>query len=252
MSDQRFAGKRVLLTGAASGMGQASALRFGREGAKVMCADINGGGAAETAAMINDAGGRAWHSQVDVTDPNQCRELVASAVEQLGGLDVLGNIAGLGGTTPVEDETVEHWKLVMDVNINGLFFLTQAALPHLLETSGNIVNIASTAGLRGQAYMSAYCASKHAVIGLTRTMALEFGRRGLRVNAICPGGTKTAFLAGFSLPEGAELDLLTRGSFQTEMAEASDIANVVCFVASDDASKMNGSILSVDGGEVAG
>lgn len=252
MSDQRFAGKRVLLTGAASGMGRASALRFGSEGARVMCADINGDGAAETAAMINDAGGTAFHRQIDVTDPGQCQALVATTVENFGGLDVLGNIAGVGGTRPVEDETVDHWKLVMDVNINGLFFLSQAALPHLLESSGNIVNIASNAGLRGQAYMSAYCASKHAVIGLTRTMALEFGRRGLRVNAICPGGTKTAFLSGFGLPEGADLDLLTRGGYQEKMAEPSDIASVVCFVASNDASRMNGSIVAVDGGEVAG
>ncbi len=252
MDNRRFSGKRVLLTGAASGMGRASALRFASEGADVFCADVNKQGLAETAAMIQDAGGNASHRQVDVTDTGQCRELVAAAVEQLGGLDVLCNIAGIGDTTPVEDETEQHWKLVMDVNINGPFFLSQAALPHLLESGGNIVNLASNAGLRGQAYMSAYCASKHAVIGLTRTMALEFGRRGLRINAICPGGTKTAFLSGFSLPEGADIDLLTRGSFQKDMAEAADIANVVCFVASDYAGKMNGSIVAVDGGEVAG
>ncbi len=252
MSEKRFAGRRVLLTGAASGMGRASALRFGSEGASVMCADVNAEGAAETAAMINAAGGNACECQVDVTDPTQCRALVTAAVDSLGGLDVLGNIAGIGGTTPVEEETPESWVRVMNVNINGLFYLSQAALPHLLESGGNIVNIASNAGLRGQAYMAAYCASKHAVIGLTRTMALEFGRRGIRINAICPGGTKTAFLAGFSLPEGAELELLTRGAYQTEMADASDIAGVVCFVASDDARKMNGSIVAVDGGEVAG
>ncbi len=233
-------------------MGRASALRFGSEGASVMCTDVNGPGVAETAAMINEAGGSAWHSQVDVTDAEQCKALLERAAEQLQGLDVLCNIAGIGDTTPVEEETEEHWKRVMDVNINGPFFLSQAALPHLLESSGNIVNLASNAGLRGQAYMSAYCASKHALIGLTRTMALEFGRRGLRVNAICPGGTKTAFLSGFRLPEGAELDLLTRGAYQKEMADAADIANVVCFVASDEASRMNGSILAVDGGEVAG
>lgn len=140
----------------------------------------------------------------------------------------------------------------MDVNINGPLFLRQAALPHLLESGGNIVNIASTAGLRGQAYMSSYCASKHALIGLTRTMALEFGRQGVRINAICPGSIETPFLSGFRLPENAELDLLMRGAFQREMADATEVANMVCFVASDEARHVNGAIISVDGGEVAG
>jgi NAD(P)-dependent dehydrogenase (short-subunit alcohol dehydrogenase family) len=252
MSEQRFAGKSVIITGAASGMGRASAQRFGGEGAQVWCADINGEGAEETAAMINDAGGVARHSRFDVTDVSQCRDLVAAAVEAFGGLDILGNIAGLGGTTTVADETEEHWNLVMSVNINGPFFLSQAALPHLLERKGNIVNISSTAGLIGQAYMSSYCASKHALIGLTRTMALEFGRKGLRVNAICPGGTNTAFLGGFNLPEDAENDLLMRVSFLPDFAEPEDIANMVCFVASDEAKFVNGAILSVDGGVVAG
>jgi meso-butanediol dehydrogenase/(S,S)-butanediol dehydrogenase/diacetyl reductase len=252
MSEQRFSGKSVIVTGAASGMGRASALRFGREGASVWCADINAEGAEETAEMINEAGGKGRHSRFDVTDVQQCQELVAATVEAFGGLDILGNIAGLGGTTAVPDETEEHWNLVMNVNINGPFFLSQAALPHLLESKGNIVNISSTAGLIGQAYMSSYCASKHALIGLTKTMALEFGRKGLRVNAICPGGTNTAFLGGFNLPEGAENDLLMRVSFLPEFAEAEDIANMVCFVASSEARFVNGAILSVDGGVVAG
>lgn len=252
MSERRFCGRSVLLTGAASGMGRASALRFGREGAQVWCADINGEGAAETAAMINEAGGKARHSRADVSSPDQCRQLVAAAVTEFGGLDVLGNIAGLGGTTAVADETDEHWHLVMNVNINGPFFLSQAALPHLLERRGNIVNISSTAGLIGQAYMASYCASKHALVGLTKTMALEFGRKGLRVNAVCPGGTNTAFLGGFDLPEDAELDLLMRCSFLPDYAEADDIANMICFVASDEAKFINGAVLSVDGGVVAG
>jgi len=252
MSEQRFSGKSVIVTGAASGMGRASAVRFGREGASVWCADLNGEGAEETARVINEAGGKARHSRFDVTDVQQCRELVAATVEAFGGLDILGNIAGLGGTTAVPDETEDHWNLVMNVNINGPFFLSQAALPHLLESKGNIVNISSTAGLIGQAYMSSYCASKHALIGLTKTMALEFGRKGLRVNAICPGGTNTAFLGGFNLPEGAESDLLMRVSFLPEFAEADDIANMVCFVASSEAKFVNGAILSVDGGVVAG
>lgn len=251
-TNQRFNEQVVIVTGAASGMGRASALRFGQEGAQVWCADLNGDGAAETATMINEAGGTARDSMFDVTDLSQCQQLVANVIEAFGSLDVLCNIAGLGGTTPVAEETQQHWKLVMDVNINGPFFLSQAALPHLLESKGNIVNIASTAGLIGQAYMASYCASKHALIGLTKTMALEFGRKGLRINAICPGGTNTAFLQGFDLPEDCDVDLLQRVSLLPEFAEASDIANMVCFTASREAKFVNGAILSVDGGVVAG
>ena len=252
MNSQRFADRVVIVTGAASGMGRASALRFGHEGASVWCADVNAEGAQETAGMITAAGGTARDSHFDVTDVSQCQALVADVVEAFGGLDILCNIAGLGGTTPVSDETEQHWNLVMNVNINGPFFLSQAALPHLLESKGNIVNISSTAGLIGQAYMASYCASKHALIGLTRTMALEFGRKGLRVNAICPGGTNTAFLKGFDLPENCEIDLLMRVSLLPDYAEAEDIANMVCFVASSEATFVNGAILSVDGGVVAG
>jgi meso-butanediol dehydrogenase/(S,S)-butanediol dehydrogenase/diacetyl reductase len=251
MSSERFSGKSIIVTGAASGMGRASARRFAQEGADVCCADLNGEGAAETANAINEAGGSARHSAFDVTDAQQCRDLVAATVEAFGGLDVLANIAGLGGTAPVAEESEDHWHLVMNVNINGPFFLSQAALPHLLERKGNIVNISSTAGLMGQAYMAAYCASKHALVGLTRCMAVEFGRQGLRVNAICPGGTKTAFLDGFQLPEGADMDLLMRASLLPEYAEPEDIASSVCFVASDEAKFINGALLSVDGGVVA-
>lgn len=252
MNQQRFDNKVVIVTGAASGMGKASALRFAAEGAKVWCADVNAEGAADTAKEITTAGGTARNSHFDVTSVEQCQSLVADVVEAFGGLDILCNIAGLGGTTAMAEETEQHWKLVMDVNINGPFFLSQAALPHLLASKGNIVNISSTAGLIGQAYMSSYCASKHALIGLTKTMALEFGRKGIRINAICPGGTNTQFLAGFTFPDDCDEDLLLRASFLAEFAEADDIANLVCFTASDEAKFINGAILSVDGGMVAG
>lgn len=233
-------------------MGRATALKFGREGAAVFCADLDSEGAGKTAAKINDAGGRALSEGLDVTSGDACRAGIASAVSQLGGLDILCNVAGLGGVAPLDQETDEGWCLAMAVNANGPFFLSQAAVPHLLPNRGVIINVASTAGLQGQAYMSSYVASKHAVIGLTKTLALEFGRQGLRVNAVCPGGTKTAFLKGFRLDDSIDMSLISRTSLLEEMAEASDMANSICFLASDDALFANGSILSVDGGSVAG
>jgi len=248
----RFTDKRVFISGAASGMGRATAVKFGGEGATVYCADLNADGAAETAQLITDAGGSAHSAALDVTSGDACRAAMAGAVETMGGLDILCNVAGLGGIKPLADETDEGWCRAMAVNANGPFFLSQAALPHLLENKGVIINVASTAGLQGQAYMSAYVASKHAVIGLTKTMALEFGRRGLRVNAVCPGGTKTAFLEGFQIDENIDLSLVSRTGLLEEMAEPEDMAHSICFLASDEARFANGAILSVDGGSVAG
>jgi len=249
----RFESKRVFITGAASGMGRATAAKFGGEGATVYCVDLNEEGAAKTAQAINDAGGSAHSAAVDVTSGKACRAAIAAAVETMGGLDILCNVAGLGGIAALEDETDAGWSLAMAVNANGPFFLSQAAVPHLLENKGSsIVNVSSTAGLQGQAYMSSYVASKHAVIGLTKTLALEFGRRGLRVNAVCPGGTKTAFLKGFRMNDEIDMSLISRTSLLEEMADAEDMAHSICFLASDEARFANGSILSVDGGSVAG
>jgi meso-butanediol dehydrogenase/(S,S)-butanediol dehydrogenase/diacetyl reductase len=202
--------------------------------------------------MITDAGGSALSADLDVTSGDACRAGIAAAVETMGGLDILCNVAGLGGIAPLADETDEGWCLAMAVNANGPFFLSQAALPHLLASKGVIINVASTAGVQGQAYMSSYVASKHALIGLTKTMALEFGRQGLRVNAVCPGGTKTAFLKGFQIDETIDLSLLSRSGLLEEMAEPEDMAHSICFLASSEARFANGAILSVDGGSVAG
>ena len=248
----RFTGKAVLITGAASGMGRAAALRFAREGARVCCADINAAGARATVAEIAAAGGDAFAAEADVADPLRCQALVAEVMERFGALDVLANVAGVGALRRLAEETPEGWARAFAVNVDGPFYLSQAALPALLAHRGNIVNVASTAGLRGQAYMAAYTASKHALVGLTLSMALEFGRQGLRVNAVCPGGTATPFLQNFRIPEDAQMDLIGRMQLLPEMAAPEDIAAMICFAASDEARFVNGSILSVDGGTVAG
>ncbi len=249
---RRYPGKSVLVTGAASGIGRATAIRLAAEGASVWCADLNGEAAAETAAHIVDRKGQARASQVDVTDPTAASALVAEAVDAFGGLDVLCNIAGIGGSRHTLDETPERFQAMMAVNAAGPFYLCLAALPHLLERRGNIVNLASTAGVIGQAYCAAYCASKHALVGLTRALAIEYGRRGVRVNAVCPGGVNTGLIAEFAPPEGASMSLISRSFLNRDMQEPESVAAMIAYVASDEAYYVNGAVLSIDGGTTTG
>lgn len=248
----RFRDKVALVTGAAQGIGRATALRLAAEGASVWCADINGEGAADTAKQIADHGGSAQASRIDVTDPSACQALVAEVVAAFGALDVLCNIAGVGGSAHSTDESVERFNAMIAVNAAGPFYLSQAALPHLLERTGNIVNLASTAGMIGQAYCAAYCASKHALVGMTKAMAVEYGRAGMRVNAVCPGGVNTGIIAGFAPPDGASMSLVSRQYLNRDMQEPESVAAMIAYVGSDDAYYVNGAILAIDGGTTTG
>lgn len=248
----RHAGKRIVVTGAAGGIGAAAARRLAAEGATVLCADLHVDGANETADQIVADGGEAHAAAVDVSESDSARGLVRDAVDRLGGLDVLCNIAGIGHATHFADETDSGWLRTIAVNLNGIFFTSHEALPHLREGGGNIVNIASTAGMIGQAYVAAYCASKHGVVGLTRALAIEFARKGVRVNAVCPGGTNTNIIGGFAPPEGANMHLVMRAMLQDELADPADIAAMIAYVASDEARYVNGAVLAVDGGITAG
>ena len=248
----RYRDKVALVTGAAQGIGRATALRLGAEGASVWCADINGDGAADTAKVIADHGGAAQASTLDVTDPDACRQLVAEVVDAFGGLDVLCNIAGIGGSALTPNESVERFNAMFAVNAAGPFYLSQAALPHLLERTGNIVNLASTAGMIGQAYCTAYAASKHALVGITKSMAVEYGRTGMRVNAVCPGGVNTGIIAGFTPPEGASMSLMARQYLNRDMQEPESVAAMIAYVGSDDAYYVNGAVLAIDGGTTTG
>jgi meso-butanediol dehydrogenase / (S,S)-butanediol dehydrogenase / diacetyl reductase len=248
----RFGGKVALVTGAASGIGRATAVRLAAEGASVWCADINASGVAQTADAISATGGAVRSSAADVTDVAACQSLVADVVAEFGGLDVLANIAGIGGMAHFEDETPERFLRLFQVNAAGPFQLCQAALPHLLERKGNILNLASTAGVIGQAYVAAYCASKHALVGLTRAMAVELGRKGIRVNAVCPGGVNTNIMNDFVPPEGASMSLVSRSFLVREMQEPESVAAMIAYVCSDEAYYVNGAILSIDGGTTAG
>ena len=248
----RFRDKVALVTGAASGIGRATALRLAAEGASVWCADINEPGAADTADQIGGNGGQARSSGVDVTDAAACASVVGQVVDDFGGLDVLANIAGIGGMRHFAEETPERFLGMFQVNAAGPFHLSLAALPHLQARKGNILNLASTAGLIGQSYVAAYCASKHALVGLTRAMAIELGRTGIRVNAVCPGGVNTNLLGEFVPPEGASMSLVSRSFLLREMQEPDSVAAMIAYVCSDEAWYVNGAVFSIDGGTTAG
>lgn len=245
----RFQGKNVLVTGAASGIGRATAIRFAGEGAQVTIGDINEAGLRETAEMMD----RSPNIQpYDASDFDSCRALVAAAA--VDGLDVLCNISGMLKWGPSTEFAVEDFERILRINTTSVFVMCQAALPHLIASKGNIVNTASTAALQGIAYTIAYSASKHGVAAITKGLAIEFAAKGVRVNAICPGHVNTPM--GNSAPPSGDVnwDLVMRNAPKLEngMCEPEDIAVMFAFLASEEARKITGSMVTVDGGQLAG
>ena len=229
----RFGGKVALVSGAASGIGAAVAARLGEEGASVMGCDI---------AAMKDG------FVCDVRDAGSCAEAVSATLDRYGRLDVLANVAGIARGARIGDVTPEEWRRVIDVNLTGTFLLSQAALPALLASTGTIVNMASVAGISATPYNAAYCASKGGVIMLTKSMALELAKAGVRVNAVCPASVETPFLRDFTLPEDADLSLLVRSvSPMGHIIDPAEVAGAVAYLASDDAASVSGTTLVIDG-----
>jgi NAD(P)-dependent dehydrogenase (short-subunit alcohol dehydrogenase family) len=248
----RFAGKAALITGAGSGVGRATAVRLAREGAEVLGFDIDAEGLKGTVDLVTEAGGKIHIRQGDVSKPAECKATVEEAVATMGKLDVLGNVAGIARADHVVDVTEESYRRMFGVNADGYFFMAQAAIPHLLETSGNIVNIASCAGLIGQAYTVVYCMTKGAVVQLTRALAMEFVKTPLRVNAIAPGGINTNLVGNYQMPADVDFDLIMPYAGFRPMAEPDEIANLFAFIASYEGANLNGAIMSTDNGITAG
>jgi NAD(P)-dependent dehydrogenase (short-subunit alcohol dehydrogenase family) len=203
------------------------------------------------AEVFADIPGGSYRS-VDVTSASACAEAVADCVAQFGRLDVLANVAGFHKMRHTVTMTDDDWAADLSVNLNGPFYLCRAALPHLLETGGNIVNVASIAGVEGEVYSAGYCAAKHGLIGLTRALAIEFTKERLRVNAICPGGMPTAQTTEFEAPENADWDLIMRIASPRGFMETEDVAKTIAFLASDDAAAIHGAVYRVDNGKGAG
>jgi meso-butanediol dehydrogenase / (S,S)-butanediol dehydrogenase / diacetyl reductase len=256
--DNRFEGSGVLVTGGAAGMGRAIAAAFAGEGADVVIADINEERVAGTAAELSGGGSKVTSLSVDVTKPEQVDEMVAKADDELGGIDILINNAGVITMDKVVDISPEDWDFVMDVNAKGTFLCMHAVVPGMLERGrGNIVSVASQAGKRGYKLFAHYCASKAAVILLSKGLALELAPT-IRVNCVCPGIVNTEMMdreyvweeemTGESQDSIRErwMSGIPMGRFQ----EPEHVAGVVQFLASDAASEMTGQAINITGGMV--
>ena len=256
MPEPAFAGRRVLVTGAASGIGRATALRLAAAAAVVAGFDRDRDGLADVASQIAAAGGRMLALEADVTDLQAVEHAVAAAVGELGGLDGVANVAGIGDFTgDVTEIDPAVWARVLAVNLNGTFHVSRATIPQLRERGGAVVNVSSQFGLVGCLSSPAYCASKAAVIGLTKAMAVDHAADGIRVNCVCPGPTDTPMLwrseerPGVSERERAR----TRAPQPRRSADApQEIAATIAFLLSDDAASTTGSVVTVDGGWTAG
>lgn len=250
---ERFEGKSAIVTGAASGIGRATAIRLASEGADVAIFDINEDGLKETAATIEAAGGTVYQQTADLsTGGETCRTLVDFAVTSMGKLDILCNIAGIAKAKHFEDVTDDEWDLMLSINLSAVFHTCRAAIPHLIETKGTIINMSSTAGLDGQVYNTGYCATKAGVLMFTKALALEFAGRGVRANAICPGTVLTPLVENFDLPEDADWQLMTRMFSLLEPAQPEEIASAVAYLASEEARFVTGAAFPIDGAQTAG
>jgi NAD(P)-dependent dehydrogenase (short-subunit alcohol dehydrogenase family) len=248
----RFSGKSICITGAASGLGRSVALRVAEEGASVFGLDLDVAGLSETAGLVKARGGHMGSRSCDVTDRADCQAGIAAALETFGRLDSQINCAGINRFSRFLDISSEEWRRILEVNLTGTFHACQAALPALLETSGNIVNIASTAGFLGQSYTVAYAASKGGVVQLTRSLAVEYGKTALRVNAVAPGGIDTPMNEDLGMTDEMEWSMIERYAGLRGMAQADEIASVVAFLASDEAKWVHGAIVACDGGASVG
>ncbi len=247
---QRFAGQVAVVSGTGSGLGKATAERLASEGAAVGCLDIVDAANEQTVKDIEAAGGRALALHCDVSNADSVRTAVDGAASELGRVQVAVTCAGIGRFWNSHEMPSADWQRILGVNLTGTFLVCQAALPYLLDGGGRIVTIASNAGLMGQPYSAAYCASKGGVVNLTRALASEYMTRNITVNCVAPGGMDTPIQNDFSstLPEGASLKELHRIMTPMGNSTPQEIAGVVAFVASDEARYMNGSIVSIDGG----
>jgi len=250
-----FTAKRVLITGGTSGMGEATALGFSEAGAKVVISGRNQENAQKIIKQSASHRGEIAFAPADIRQSAACTQLVNEAVNVLGGLDIVVNSAGVIHHATAEETTDEQWQHTMDVNVNGMFYICRTAIPHLKKQGGTIINIASDAGLTGSNHLTAYCASKGAVIQMSRAMAKDYAADNIRVLPICPGDVDTPMLRGEFRDRGLDLKTGLRESAEAvplnRVCTAEEVAHMVLFSASDSARFITGYPMVMDGGNRA-
>ncbi len=232
---KRFEGKVVLVTGAASGIGKATATRIAEEGGTVVTLDVADG----------------VDIKCDISDEQQVNDAIASIIAKHDRLDVLCNVAGILRSVHTHELKLENWDKIIRVNLTGTFLVCKAAIPHLLKTKGNIVNTSSTSALGSHPWMAAYAASKGGILSMTRVIAIEYAKQGLRANCVCPGGINTPLHGQFRMPKGVDLELLRGAMPLVPQVGPEYAASVIAFLASDDAKYMNGAEIRADGGALS-
>ena len=243
----RFGGRPAIVTGAASGIGRATARRLAADGAAVACLDMSDE-TQETVDLITEAGGTAIAVAVDVSDVASVRTAVDAVDAQLGPVRVLANVAGVLRFAHAHEMPVDQWDLVVDVNLKGTFLMCQAVIPSMLANGGgSIVNVSSSAGMFGQPYVAAYAASKGGVAMMSRALAWEYLKRGIRVNAIAPGGVQTAMTSRVDFTEDMDFSLMQKTiAVDNKMMDPSEPAGLISYLLSDEASSINGAVVPID------
>jgi len=252
----RLEGKVAVITGGSFGIGRATAILFAREGARVVVGNRNVAAGEDTVARMRAAGGDAHFVQTDATVAAEVERLVETALSAYGKLDCLFNNAGINLPGSVEEVTEADWQRCIDTNLKSVFLGAKYALPHLIRNGGGtIINNSSNAGLIGRPNDPVYCASKHGIIGLTKSMALRHGPQNVRVNAVCPGPIESNMMIEGRAAMGNAAAFDRMAASQTALkriAPAEEVAELVCFLASDAAQNITGAAIPIDGGKVAG
>ena len=247
----RFDGKVVLVTGAGSGIGKACAIRIAREGGAVFCVDLNAESLNTTVDEIETLGGSATAHGCDISQEVSVNDTVAACIAKYGSLYALVNMAGILRFDDTQELALADWQRVIDVNLTGTMLLCRAVLPHLLESGGSIINAASTAALSGLPCGVAYSASKGGVLAMTRSIAVEYAKRGVRANCVCPGDIKTGMTDGIDFPASMDFDLLPRIMSISGAKGPEALAGVIAMLASEDGIHITGEDIRVDGGTLS-
>lgn len=245
-------GKAGIVTGAASGLGRATALALADAHLDLLIVDVNEAGLAETAEAVRARGARIESVTADISSAETCRSVVEQTVAAYGRLDALCNVAGIIRFTHAHEMTTDDWARTIGVNLSGPFFLMQAAIPHLIEAHGAIVNVTSTAAFIGEAYAGAYCASKAGLLNLTRALAMEYVNKPIRINAVAPGGMMTGLAMNIVFPQDIDFKLVERYSGLRGPVEVDEVAAMVAYLASPAAQGHHGSCVTIDRGITAG